>query len=1215
MGSPAAPTTTSLLLRTPQPPVRDLLAAICQTSLPQFLAVIVKFPRDVLSGVLDTPDPLSGLIPLQYALRQSLTKEAEVIARTLVGLGSDLLRVDRKRRTGAHYLLKAQNPDEEVLIRLLEFLLEHCKEIANMQDQNGQTPLHYACKLTLPAVTVKACVKTLLAHGASTSVQDGKGKTPLDVLKHPDVRILLERGHEMKVDSVYESSGSTEAMDLREPLVGPSLRAVRRASELQRLKFAAERLEEQRTSSDSLSSCRDRDGIMNEERKSVSSIIHSAFDAACECLSDEDHPEHSLVGLTSRLDEGEDETIIYALLSLLDHYATQYSALQDYLKNDCNCAHTYEKYIARLEKDLELSDANWHRAAKDVGFLRKRCEELKDKEQKERERAKILGNTLKRAWARIQELEQRANIDGSDEPAVCQESEEETEIFQTPAEEMDESEWRMATEDAMVPYLPRGSRPPPRTDSRQFTPDANTVTHRLAQLSLQLDILLANLHAIDSDITDASGAPNSLPRHDALNQEKERVEQEIKELQNQRRSLWNSSAEDVLRRSGIPEDKIQHLRQSIISPSNLAADATKRSLDELLEKLKDEIHSFPVAAIIPNSACSEFDSFGGDQSFGDHSFASVISITVPEFGEQVELDAPTLWNLLSAARHRIQNLKSELRKYQLESSQSKLKHAQELEDRDDILLKADGYVSALEESVSKLRDERVEREGRLIAFEQEVEHLRDLRKNDVARVRELVEVLLGKNWQKGAHAIVKGDEPEGLLMKFQTLLMSIDPGIISNVSQMPSSVSLPTVDSQPAGDATPEDELSRALKILTLSIHRFVKYFHITSHLLQTHYARISAERKDRDAREKEDREQAIKRWKGRVGDYEGSESSRRSVTWARDPRGADIIQRNSDEIADGSTAPVLVLSSAAPAAGPGVPVSPQVQRKSEEALHVPHKQQPPLSPKASKDEVHGSGKQLTRPETPSPSRQRFSPSRAVQPDLIPHSPQVTAPDPASMSSTTPTSPPRKLTTTPSIDMALSHLSRLKSELQSFDVPALSRATADEREAKRKEYHALARGLLKSIKDNADKNTSNDVDSSTKGPDVLNTDDFAPTINNREDGCNLQRPFPPPKGQSDASQLRINTSPNTSYPRQRVDDDSLYPSLPRRTSTGSRNSGGYSPSLPVIQEDEKENVEGHDGDSNGSSTTSKVLKGKKTYRIEEHVVERGLLGKLKRGLY
>ena len=106
-------------------------------------------------------------------------------------LGQTALHVCSRNNDGSNRVLELPSNLNNTTLNVMRLLIESGAQI-DVQDSNGDTPLHYACKYNN-----RYLVKILLEKGGDVSLKNHKGQTPLDVAAHEDheiVKTIMQKG-------------------------------------------------------------------------------------------------------------------------------------------------------------------------------------------------------------------------------------------------------------------------------------------------------------------------------------------------------------------------------------------------------------------------------------------------------------------------------------------------------------------------------------------------------------------------------------------------------------------------------------------------------------------------------------------------------------------------------------------------------------------------------------------------------------------------------------------------------------------------------------------------------------------------------------------------------------------------------------------------------------------------------------------------------------
>lgn len=108
----------------------------------------------------------SGNTKLHRAVRDNNL----ILAQSLLEKGANLRSIANNGMTVLHYASFSRFEDVDMMKLLLEF---HARDLVDLQDENGQTPLHYAAKGNFTGG-----IQLLFNHGASMNSVDNYGLTP-----------------------------------------------------------------------------------------------------------------------------------------------------------------------------------------------------------------------------------------------------------------------------------------------------------------------------------------------------------------------------------------------------------------------------------------------------------------------------------------------------------------------------------------------------------------------------------------------------------------------------------------------------------------------------------------------------------------------------------------------------------------------------------------------------------------------------------------------------------------------------------------------------------------------------------------------------------------------------------------------------------------------------------------------------------------------------
>lgn len=98
----------------------------------------------------------------------------------------ELLKTDNRNRSLLHLLLKKNAPDNLIYVVLN-------KQLANMQDKHGNTPLHIALKCK------NVTIATTLIYMTDCSLKNKAGQTPLDITFDKELEDLFDIIHKQNL--------------------------------------------------------------------------------------------------------------------------------------------------------------------------------------------------------------------------------------------------------------------------------------------------------------------------------------------------------------------------------------------------------------------------------------------------------------------------------------------------------------------------------------------------------------------------------------------------------------------------------------------------------------------------------------------------------------------------------------------------------------------------------------------------------------------------------------------------------------------------------------------------------------------------------------------------------------------------------------------------------------------------------------------------------
>ncbi|MCA9178531.1 MAG: ankyrin repeat domain-containing protein [Planctomycetales bacterium] len=104
----------------------------------------------------------------------------------------------RKHNTILHMVvMNMYSLSPEMMQDVVSLLLQHGAD-PNIQNDDGETPLHVVCQTTMRDPSI---AKLLLAQGADSSIKTNKGKLPIDMLGSDEdrysreIRLLLQQSN------------------------------------------------------------------------------------------------------------------------------------------------------------------------------------------------------------------------------------------------------------------------------------------------------------------------------------------------------------------------------------------------------------------------------------------------------------------------------------------------------------------------------------------------------------------------------------------------------------------------------------------------------------------------------------------------------------------------------------------------------------------------------------------------------------------------------------------------------------------------------------------------------------------------------------------------------------------------------------------------------------------------------------------------------------
>ena len=134
--------------------------------------------------------------------RHGITGKSSDLVRILLDAGFSPYVKDKKGQTALHYAVQSERPDRtETLLILLKSMPDNT--LVHLKDNDGNTPLHLACKNTRGNVQM---LQVLLAHGARVSDTNLKQETPLHVVARLRVYEL--------VPVLCDAGADTQARDI-----------------------------------------------------------------------------------------------------------------------------------------------------------------------------------------------------------------------------------------------------------------------------------------------------------------------------------------------------------------------------------------------------------------------------------------------------------------------------------------------------------------------------------------------------------------------------------------------------------------------------------------------------------------------------------------------------------------------------------------------------------------------------------------------------------------------------------------------------------------------------------------------------------------------------------------------------------------------------------------------------------------------------------------
>ncbi len=127
----------------------------------------------------------------------------------LATIGADLYAIDKEDNTPLH--LAAQNANKRATLILINHYKDNIKNIINNQNIDKKTPLHLAiASKKTNRFEIEDIIEKLINNGANVNLQDSNGNTPLHAAaklnKEEIVKMLLDHGADKNITNIDENT-------------------------------------------------------------------------------------------------------------------------------------------------------------------------------------------------------------------------------------------------------------------------------------------------------------------------------------------------------------------------------------------------------------------------------------------------------------------------------------------------------------------------------------------------------------------------------------------------------------------------------------------------------------------------------------------------------------------------------------------------------------------------------------------------------------------------------------------------------------------------------------------------------------------------------------------------------------------------------------------------------------------------------------------------
>lgn len=152
----------------------------------------VEFVRYLLSKISEIDIP--SLEQKEAAVHWICRSKSPEIVKMVLERGIDVNRFDEKGRPGPYHLVDSSKVPYQSIIEILDLLHQYGYDLNKFsRNPPGETILAHFLRSIEINDGVMSIIEWLLEHGASPTIKFQDGKRPIDIVKRPKLKSLLEK--------------------------------------------------------------------------------------------------------------------------------------------------------------------------------------------------------------------------------------------------------------------------------------------------------------------------------------------------------------------------------------------------------------------------------------------------------------------------------------------------------------------------------------------------------------------------------------------------------------------------------------------------------------------------------------------------------------------------------------------------------------------------------------------------------------------------------------------------------------------------------------------------------------------------------------------------------------------------------------------------------------------------------------------------------------